>query len=362
MTKNQYAAYRRYKRQRRIQKIIASVMIVVALLTLPGAFYLDKVNLMDYSDGINLGDLTDGEDNVELDIDGLSYIDGGYGLPSGTPYSDKNVINILLLGTDDRTTDFSSNARSDSMILVSVNTKEDTVKLVSFERGTGVPVLSGQYEGQWDWLTHCFRYGGANLVLKEIQSAYLLDCTRYVRTNIKALVKIVDACGGVDIELTQAEADYINGNNEWKLIHVQESGEPERLQTVSPGVNHLNGVTAMVYARCRKIDSDWGRMGRQRTLLTALSNNIKGMSVKELNNLLNDILPLFQTNLTTTELASLMLKVPGVLSNMDGIETMALPADGTYGTMTGMGGRSLYAVNFEANVDILNEFLYDLDS
>lgn len=357
---NQQRALLAYKKRRKHQKIIAVILVVVAILTIPSAFYLDKIHQLQFSDGKSVGDLTD-TNMDELDVSELAsveYIEGGYGLPSGKPYSDKNVINILLLGTDDRTENFSDNARSDSMILVSVNTKEDTVKLVSFERGTGVPVLDGEYKGQWDWLTHCFRYGGSDLVLREIQTAYLLDCSYYVRTNIKALVKIVDAVDGIDIELSQEEADYINGNDPWKIGYANSSGDPSRLQTVTKGKNHLNGVTAIVYARTRKIDNDWGRMQRQRKVISAIINQMKGLNVSQLNNLLNEVLPCFQTNMKTGEITSLLLQAPGVLSNLDDIDTLALPADGTYGSMKGMEDRSLFAVNFEENIKILNKYLY----
>ncbi|MBQ8062561.1 MAG: LCP family protein, partial [Clostridia bacterium] len=279
-------------------------------------------------------------------------------LPKGEAYRDPDVINLLLLGTDERTTRFNSNARSDSMILVSIHTRNHTVKLASFERATGVPILEGEYKGQYDWLTHCFRYGGANLILEEIQACYLLDCSHYVRTNIRAFIKLIDVVGGVDVYLTEAECNYINHwyNFRYASNHVKEMGIRDELHAVAVGRNHLNGATAMLYARCRAIDNDFGRMKRQRTVMQAIFNQIKDLSIPELNNMLNTILPLIQTNFTRGELASLVLEVPDIL---DGdFETMQLPQNSTFGKMTGMEGRSLFAVDFEKNAADLRTFLY----
>ncbi|MGN1023339.1 MAG: LCP family protein, partial [Lachnospiraceae bacterium] len=117
----------------------------------------------------------------------------------GEIFQDSSVYNILLIGTDDRTEKFSTDARGDTCILLSINKNTGKVTLASFERGTGVPVLWGPYEGQWDWLTHTFRYGGAQMMVEEIRDNYLVDVDRYIRINIRTLVKLIDAIGGVDI-------------------------------------------------------------------------------------------------------------------------------------------------------------------
>ncbi len=342
------------------RRVIAIVLIIAAILTLPASFYLDKLNLLNRNGGGGIGSLIGGADEIDMsEFSNLTYVEGGYGLPSGKVYSDKNVINILLLGTDEHTNHYNENARSDSMIVASVDTKKNTIKLVSFERATGVPILDGEYKGQWDWLTHAFRYGGADLVVKEIQTAYLLDVQYYVRVNIAMLVKLIDVVGGVDITITQAEADYINSAK--GLSTANDVGRGSELQTVSTGTVHMNGVTAMVYARCRDIDSDWGRMGRQRTVIQAAVSKMTTLNTKQLNKMLNTILPMVQTNLSTKTITSLMLQAPGVLSAGNEIETITMPQDGTYGSMKGMEGRSLFAVDFTRNSKDLKKFLYGVE-
>ena len=269
------------------------------------------------------------------------------GLPSGEIYHDPDVVNIMILGTDERTGSFSNNARSDSMILVSLDKKDKTVRMASMERGMGVPVMEGPYEGQYDWLTHMFRYGGADLVLKTIRACFLLDVERYVRFNFNAVETIVDAVGGIDIELTAEEAEYFSN------AYVNGQKPPHR----DAGMNHLDGFYALGYARLREIDSDWNRVQRQRKVILAVVDKLKNTSLLELNGLVDQVLPLVQTNLSKTEIAQLMLMVPGFLPPQ--VEQMTVPAPDTYtGGMIGMGGRSLFKVNFDANTAILREFLY----
>lgn len=268
---------------------------------------------------------------------------------TGDIFADSDVFNVLLIGTDERTSEFNTNARGDACLLLSLNKSNGAGHLISFERGMGVPILGGEYEGQYDWLTHTFRYGGADLMMEEIRECFKVDVTHYVRVNLNTFIDGINAVGGVDIELTQAEADYINKSKS-KTKHIYE---------VTPGLNHLNGETALVYARCRKIDSDWSRIGRQRAVIQAAVDRVKEMNVFELNDLMDTVLPLVQTNLTNGEIISLILESPKFIGQTMVQDT--IPIAGTYGGMTGMGGRSLYAVDFETNAQYLHELLYGED-
>lgn len=124
----------------------------------------------------------------------------------------------------------------------------------------------------------------------------------------------------------------------------------------SEGLNHLDGQGALGYARCRKIDSDWHRIERQRNVIQAVVTKTKDLSITELNDLLNNVLPIVQTNLTKLEITELLLLAPkyrGVT-----IDQMTIPIKGSYGGMKGMGGRSLFSVDFETNAKALREFIY----
>ena len=255
------------------------------------------------------------------------------------------VYNVLLIGTDERTSgEYSTDARGDSCILLSLNTSGEVpvVSLVSLERGIGVPILRGQYAGQWDWLTHTFRYGGADLLMTEIRECFKIDVHHYVRVNFNAFEKGINAIGGVDVYFDEAERDYFLTYSEVPAI---------------VGMNHLNGSEALRYARLRSIDNDWGRTARQREIVISALNKCRSLSLTQINNLIDVLLPMVKTNVPQTKIAQMLLLVPE-LRNME-IQQTIVPQEGTYGGMTGMGGRSLFAVDFEANSQYLKEFLYN---
>ena len=338
----------------RKHKIFTALLLILLLLvgTVVG-FVWSKLRLIDYDDGTRdtpalaetvpqetLGE--DGEASEQLvDVSGLAQVKTPPAIPTRKIEKRDDVVNILLLGTDERSTQLSDAARSDSMILVSINKTDKTVKLVSLERGMGVPVLEGEYEGQYDWLTHMFRYGGADLVCKTVEHCFRVEVDHYVRVNFTTVQTVVDAIGGVSIYLTDAEAGYL------RLL------DPNLVE----GVNALNGEVALAYARLREIDSDWQRVGRQRRVILAAVEALKGASLKQLNDLLDRTLPLIQTNMSMLEITDLMLYAPNFLQSS--FDQMTIPKEGTFGGMTGMGGRGLFAVDFTVNSQILYDFLYN---
>ncbi len=345
-------------------RIVAIVLVVVLALGLVAyGYFHSKYRLMNISDGKFAGtevsaegDSQDELENEELqsrEIEEKQAIEA-----TGEIEEDKAVFNILLIGTDDRTTKFNDNARGDTCILLSINRETNQVHLVSFERAIGVKIPSGEYEGQWDWLTHMFWYGGPYLMTRQIRENFKVDVTKYIRVNIRTFMELVDSVGGVDIDMTEAECNNINhpegtftaGNI--KGMHV----ENEVQQDLVPGINHLNGATAMCYARLRAIDDDWHRVERQRKVILAAVENLKKLSVTELDKLLNNVLPLVQTNLTEGDIAGLIPE-SATFVNMD-YDTTTFPLKHTYGLMDGMCGRKVLALDFETNAEELQNFLY----
>ncbi len=340
-------------KKRRKMPIWAKLLIILAVLFLiiiiaAAVFINAKLNLVEYDRaGTTISQTqpatADDEEEGELvDISGLEQRSPS-ALPQGEIIHEKEVMNILLLGTDERTYDFSENARADAILILSLNLKDYTARLVSLERGMGVPILEGIYEGEYDWLTHCFRYGGAELMLKEVQTCFNLDVDRYMHVNFTALKKIVDALGGVDLAISDAEYAYLTGS----------------ITDLGDGMYHLDGEAALSYCRLRAIDSDWTRIKRQRRTIQACADGVRNADIATLNELADAILPMIHTNFTKMELLKLMTYVPNFLGVQ--FEQMTIPQEGTYGGMTGLQGRGLFAVDFETNTRILHEFLYGTD-
>ncbi|EFB77260.1 LCP family protein [Subdoligranulum variabile] len=353
-------------------KILIAVVVVLAVVAGAGALYVNgKLDLLRYDDGSvdGVGTIHASEDQ-DLDASGLVHNSDEMEMPEGSPFADENVLNILLIGTDERTeavndadafthlnqldgtedtTEFSDDARADAMILVSLNINDHTIRLASIERATGVPILLDGYEGQYDWITHTFRYGGAKLTMDTVEDCFNVQVDHYVRVNFNSFVQIVDAVGGVDIEITDLEAKALN----WEVP----SNSMLIVNKVEPGLNHFDGYTALQYARLRKIDSDWKRIERQRTVINAVLDQVKNASVVELDNLLNTVLPLVQTNFTKSEITALLVQLPAFLGA--DVEQLSLPLQGTYGVRTGMDDRLMYDPDWYVNTTALQDFLYN---
>ncbi len=331
--------------------ILIPVFVVMLLLAAAGGFYWTKLEKLQFSDGTpEESCLFDASDNDVWEeqsrmADAIRDLEEQETVSAaGDVHENNDYINILLIGTDEHTEHFSENARGDSCMILTIGKKDGSLKLASLERGMGVPILEGQYAGQYDWLTHTFRYGGASLMMREVRECLKVDVEHYIRVNFATFVKGIDSVGGVDISLTEAEAAYINEFNKNGM-------------TCVAGQNRLDGRAALEYARCRKLDSDWQRVKRQRNVIQAAINSTKDLSIPELNELLNQVLPLVQTNLSKLEITELLLLAPKCQGAS--IRQMTVPIQDSYGGMVGLGGRSLFAVDFDANARALREFMYE---
>lgn len=341
-----------------ILKVLLIILLVLFLLAavilgFAYGYYRSKIDLLQadppVTETLSASEESEVDDNAQ---DLMNEIAGALGTEPEVEVTeatipvadDSDVINILLIGTDERSKDYSTNARGDSCILLSINTHGDhpVISLVSFERGMGVPILAGQYAGKWDWLTHTFRYGGAELMLQEIQYCFKVEVDHYVRVNFNAFEAGIDAIGGVTVHFDEAEAYYFREG------HIN--------YDIYPGDNHLNGKEALAYARLREIDSDWQRIQRQREVIFAALNQVKAMDLAQIDSLINYLLTLVRTNLPEEVITEILLLAPSLPKAE--FQQMTIPQKGTYGGMTGMGGRPLFAVDFETNAQILHDFIY----
>lgn len=264
------------------------------------------------------------------------------------PEYTEHVTNILLIGTDERTQSFSNKARGDSCMLLSINTSGSApvVSLVSFERGMGMPILSGHYAGQWDWLTHLFRYGGAEMMMQSIETCFNIKIDHYVRVNFATFAAGIDALGGVDVKFSSKEAEYFNRYSDMNAV---------------VGTNHLNGENALRFARLRSIDSDWQRIERQRKIISAAINKLKTKNLAELDALITTCTKLVRTDLTQDAITRLLLEVVPGLTNVT-VQQMTIPQKGTYGSQKVMGGRNAFAPDFEENTRLLHNMIYGLSN
>ena len=327
--------------------LLAAALVLLAVSAVVSALLLNRLNRINYvaepapearepagetaPTEAEAGELS-GEDGL-VDITGLEPREE-LTVPEGDVAEDDRVLNILLLGTDQP---FSRTdpGRADAIMILSLDFRDASARLASLERGMGIPILSGRYKGQSDWLTHLYHYGGAELVMESVRSCFKVDLERYAQVDFAAFQGVIDALGGVDVELTDKEA--------WKL------GLPA-------GPNHLDGQKALSFARLRSVDSDWVRVTRQRRVIQSCVNGLRDADLRTLYRVTDTVLPMISTNFTRKELLALL---PRLLQFRGAeLEQMTIPAPGTYGGITVMGGRGAYAPDFEKNARLLHEFLY----
>lgn len=250
-------------------------------------------------------------------------------VPVGKP---DHVINILLIGQDSRGE--AVRARSDSMILVTVNTKSKEVTFTSFMRDAYVKI-PGYSDNK---LNHAYQYGGMKLLNETLRVNFGVEVDGNVEVNFAQFKEIIDLLGGVEITLTEAEARYLNHPSQWGLV---------------AGKNRLNGEQALVYARLREIDNDYRRTERQRTVLMALLEAYKDQPVDRMFTLLEELMGYVTTNMSNAQMWQYALQVIPILSGVT-VGTQQIPAEGTFSqgivqVRPGLKAWFQYEIDFEAN-------------
>lgn len=193
--------------------------------------------------------------------------------------------NIALFGLDTRDNTF-ENSRSDCIMIISINNSTNDVNIVSIYRDTYL-----QIEGHGlDKVTHAYAFNKAPLALSTINTNLDFDITKYVTINFDSVVSIVDAIGGVTVNITSAEAKQIPGIS-------------------GAGTYNLTGKQALTYGRIRKIDNDYVRTERMRTVLIKIFEKVKTLPYGKLNSLIDELLPHISTNITQTEILSYASKI-----------------------------------------------------
>lgn len=262
--------------------------------------------------------------------------------------SEKGITNILLAGTDGRPGE--KNSRSDAMMILTVDSKNKSLKLTSLNRDTYVNI-PGYGEQK---LTHAYAYGGANLLVETIENNFEIDIQNYAVVDFYSFMDIVDTLGGVEVDVHENEISEINKfirNETYKW-----SGETGPMQLVEhSGVQKLNGYQTLSYARIRKNDSTQERDRRQRQVIEALMNGVKDLPVTKYPKLLDTILPYVKTNMKPTEIISLAGKILGI-GNLS-ISQIEFPL-ANYSTSVTLPGKGFIIKFDESSLNILHDFIF----
>ena len=371
----------------KLMKKLTALLMALCLL-LPGAVLAEdeEISILDVVEEVNLdggeetADAEGGEElfisdevqeameaveNLEADIDDSINPDD----LELNPNLPDNVVNILLVGVDTRSTTLDDGLQhGDVQIILSINKDTGSVKLTSILRDLYVTIPGYKSKNR---INVAYARGGGALAMRTINHTFEMNIEHYVTINFYGLASIIDAIGGVDVDLTKAEAKAINTylkKHPPKYDNQDKEYERVPLEAVA-GVQHLDGVQAVMYARTRSVDNDFGRTARQRHLLDLLLRKImQDMTVDKFMTLMETSLPYVQTNVNASTMLNLGLSVlnSDIISRAQAgeslLEQMRIPMDETWKYDQTDGGSSVVVFRTvarrEENVQALHEFIY----
>lgn len=331
------------------KKIVMGVLIVISGLV---GFLAAKAQVTLYD---SMGNIERDYDTVleNVDLEGIKV------------NSDNDIVNILVIGNDARTekSGYSSSGLTDTMIIATMDMKHKTLKTTSLMRDLYVEI-PGYGNNK---LNAANSFGGMELLYKTIATNFNIELDGYVNIGFSAFVDVVDAVGGVELELTESEAEYLNSTNYIRR---------KKYRNVKAGKQTLNGHQALGYCRIRKsgttingLRDDYGRTWRQRTTLNAVFDKVKTMPYTEWVKLANKALKHVKTDLSNEKILSYMTDVMRMGTTT--IHQLQIPLNGYYrsayngevsvGSCQIMTDGTSTARNSSANAEALNKFVFKYD-
>jgi LCP family protein required for cell wall assembly len=325
------------------RRIFVLVLSLIMLLVGSGLVYYYKV-----LDSMHFKELEPAEAPAATTVTTettVSVANGG-----NTLLSSDNVLNILLFGQDSPATE-EDHGRSDTTILLSIDNVHKKLKLTSFQRDTYVSV-PGHGENK---INSAFTFGGERLSIDTIETNFGIKVDKYATVDFSSFRQVIEALGGVDIELTLEEIKYINAqidvNGQTDVTSFLKYDETKEKQMV-----HLDGYQALWYARDRGEESlggnpeysfsgdDWDRTSRQRNLIQTIIKSLReNASLTELVSIANKIGPLVTTNLKKGDITFLVSNMMTYIKY--DMEELSLPTQGKWGYGTTPDGQSVIAIH-----------------
>lgn len=340
------------KKKRHIgRKILFGVEILVLILLVGVLFLYTQINKR--MDSLNFTQAAD-EQEVQINesVAGSEVLSG--------------YTNIALFGVDKRAEDEGAYGNSDTAIIASINNDTKEVRLVSLYRDTYMRVDEDEYgNGIYNKCNSAYLRGGPMQAVNMMNTNMDLDIENYVAVDFSAMATVVDCLGGLDIPMSYEEIEHMNNHcvetsqqtgMDYTPIEKPDPAPEDQSQIL--GTYHLNGVQVTAYCRIRQTASgDQGRTERQRLVLDLLAEKAKSAGLTTLNDIVDQVFPLIQTNFSKSQLIRLGTSI---LTYSMG-ENTGFPVDYVMGgdlTVPVTGLDCIIPTTLETNVKYLHEFLF----
>lgn len=277
----------------------------------------------------------------------------GLGSANSDLINDSNITNILLIGQDRREGD-KAEMRSDAMIICSINAKTEDVVLTSLMRDMYLPIPGYGY----GMLNSTYLIGGFDLLDETIEKNFGIPIHGNLEVDFERFVELMDIVGPIDLDLSEAEAKYLNnmqGTN-W----AKQSGSQNAGGGLTTGINSMNSKQVLLYCRMRQnVGGDWGRTDRQRKVIMACFNKLKSSGAKSILSFAHQAMPLLTTTMTNTSIIKLAYAAASY--NMDMKQSYRLPYEGSYTQELKEETLHVLVPDLEKNRIAIQDYIYNYD-
>lgn len=321
------------RRQRRKRKLILFIVeVLVILILLAALFVIIKLNKLN-----NTGDLDEDKLNINIDAKTQELLDG--------------YTNIALFGIDNRSTGKYESGNSDCIMIASINNDTKEVRLISVYRDS---FLAVDDDDNLRKLNAAYAKGGPTGAVAALNKNLDLDIKEYVAVDFNAVMEVVDALGGIELDISSKEAETMK-------IYINEMNEvmgTNGTAVSGPGLQTVNGIQALAYCRDRYSGGDdYGRTERQRTVISKIVEKAKAASLPTLNKVIDELFPDISTSLSSSEILGLAAGI----KDYELADTQGWPFQLTTERMGGKLGDVVVPTDLETNVNLLHQYLFDVE-
>lgn len=321
------------RRQRRKRKLILFIVeVLVILILLAALFVIIKLNKLN-----NTGDLDEDKLNINIDAKTQELLDG--------------YTNIALFGIDNRSTGKYESGNSDCIMIASINNDTKEVRLISVYRDS---FLAVDDDDNLRKLNAAYAKGGPTGAVAALNKNLDLDIKEYVAVDFNAVMEVVDALGGIELDISSKEAETMK-------IYINEMNEvmgTNGTAVSGPGLQTVNGIQALAYCRDRYSGGDdYGRTERQRTVISKIVEKAKAASLPTLNKVIDKLFSDISTSLSSSEILGLAAGI----KDYELADTQGWPFQLTTERMGGKLGDVVVPTDLETNVNLLHQYLFDVE-